>query len=89
MCVLIEPHISIYLSIYLCIYTLYSSLGERLLIKTETPQEDVDNNLLNQYHCHRLSCGVAEGMEELPPGQCLPFDINIDYLQGGNKNRIN
>lgn len=59
-----------------------SSLGERLLIKTETPQEDVDNNLLNQYHCHRLSCGVAEGMEELPPGQCLPFDINIDYLQG-------
>ena len=27
--------------------------------------------------------GVAEGMSEIPPGQLLPFELNLDYLQGG------
>ena len=35
------------------------------------------------YHRHRLHSGIAEGVEELPVGNCLPLEYNLDYLNGG------
>ena len=35
------------------------------------------------YHQLRLRMGVAEGAHDIPPGQLLPFELNLDYLQGG------
>lgn len=38
---------------------------------------------INEYHRHRITHGVPEGIKELPPGQCLPFEINLDLMKGG------
>ncbi len=38
---------------------------------------------LRGYHQHRMRQGVPEGAGELPPGQCLPFEVNLDILNGG------
>lgn len=45
--------------------------------------DDPESSPLSHYHRHRLEMGIAEGIEEIPPGQLLPFELNIDYLQGG------
>ena len=37
----------------------------------------------DDYHQLRLRMGVAEGAYDIPPGQLLPFELNLDYLQGG------
>lgn len=58
----------------------YSALGERVLIKNRSslPAEGIDS-----YHTLRLQCGVPEGTQEMPPGHCLPLEMNIDYMNGG------
>ena len=35
------------------------------------------------YHKFRLQHGIAEGIDEIPPGNCFPLEYNLDYLNGG------
>ena len=35
------------------------------------------------YRDHRLRLGVAEGVEEILPGNSFPLEYNLDYLNGG------
>ena len=35
------------------------------------------------YHQHRMLLGVAEGVSELVPEKALPFEFNLDYMNGG------
>ena len=37
----------------------------------------------DEYHRHRISYGIPEGSREIPPAQCLPFEVNIDLMKGG------
>jgi len=39
------------------------------------------------YQKFRYSLGVAEGVDELPPGQCFPLESNLDYLHGVSFNK--
>ena len=39
--------------------------------------------LADLYHQHRMSLGVAEGAREIFPETALPFEFNLDYLNGG------
>ena len=61
-------------------YYSYSSLGCRVLIGSSNEGVGV---ALREYHQHRMRQGVPEGAGELPPGQCLPFEVNLDILNGG------
>ena len=35
------------------------------------------------YHQQRMLLGVAEGVSELIPEKALPFEFNLDYMNGG------
>lgn len=50
-----------------------------------TPDELVSSSIpdLSSYHENRVENGVPEGVIEIPPGQLFPFELNLDYLQGG------
>ncbi len=37
---------------------------------------------VDTYHRHRLQTGIAEGVEEIPLGNCFPLEYNLDYLNG-------
>ncbi|XP_066537099.1 putative transferase CAF17 homolog, mitochondrial [Hoplias malabaricus] len=36
----------------------------------------------DQYHTHRYSIGVSEGVADLPPGEALPLESNLVFLNG-------
>ena len=37
-----------------------------------------------EYDVHRAKLGVCEGVDEMPPGNAMPLEYNIGYLNGGN-----
>lgn len=36
----------------------------------------------NSYRTYRYQLGIGEGVIDHPPGNCLPFDTNVDFLNG-------
>ncbi|XKL59915.1 hypothetical protein PGB90_000931 [Kerria lacca] len=42
----------------------------------------IDVNKTNDYIVFRYKLGVAEGVRELPLGNCFPLEANCDYLNG-------
>ena len=38
---------------------------------------------VDSYHRHRMLLGVAEGTNEVIPEKALPFEFNLDYMNGG------
>ena len=40
-------------------------------------------SLVDCYHRHRMLLGVAEGASEVLPEKALPFEFNLDYMNGG------
>ena len=60
---------------------LYRLLGDRVLTDyhIDCTSKEID------YHKLRMEQGVPEGTTELPPGQCLPLEMNLDYMNGGIK----
>lgn len=49
-----------------------------LLIAINPPSTD-------SYHRHRMLLGVAEGTNEVVPEKALPFEFNLDYMNGGKE----
>ena len=39
--------------------------------------------LADSYHQQRMLLGVAEGVREILPENALPFEFNLDYMNGG------
>ncbi|KAK7575917.1 hypothetical protein V9T40_012203 [Parthenolecanium corni] len=48
---------------------------------------DVNVSSAKKYNTHRYKLGVAEGVEELPVGSCIPHETNGDYLNGISFNK--
>lgn len=37
-----------------------------------------------EYDVHRAKLGLCEGVDEIPPGNAMPLEYNIAYVNGGN-----
>lgn len=66
-------------------------LGFRILVQSDFNKNEImkylnshvsnsDND--TSYRAFRYKLGIAEGMEDLPPGKPFPLEINCDYLHG-------
>ncbi|XP_076657469.1 iron-sulfur cluster assembly factor IBA57, mitochondrial [Halictus rubicundus] len=70
-----------------------SDLGIRILAESNLEENDIKkhlnsdmsitNNVLS-YKALRYKLGIPEGVDDLPPGQPLPLEVNCDYLHGVN-----
>lgn len=66
------------------------ALGSRLIAPTNITADDIKGVLPDikeacddyNYAQHRYRLGVGEGIYELPPEKCFPFEANCDYLHG-------
>ncbi|CAL7951042.1 unnamed protein product [Xylocopa violacea] len=70
-----------------------SDLGIRILAESNIGRDEIIRHLNCEslestdslsYREYRYKLGVAEGIEDLPPGMPLPLEINCDYLHGVN-----
>ncbi|XP_076758530.1 iron-sulfur cluster assembly factor IBA57, mitochondrial [Xylocopa sonorina] len=68
-----------------------SDLGIRILAESNVERNEIIRHLNSElldstnslsYKGYRYKLGVAEGIEDLPPGKPLPLEINCDYLHG-------
>jgi folate-binding protein YgfZ len=57
-----------------------SSIGSRILAASIIGSTSSNDDC--HYHMMRMDQGVLEGITELPPGQCLPLEVNLDYMNG-------
>lgn len=66
-------------------------LGTRILCNPSVSSEtiskimnisEVEKNDQDLYRIYRYHLGVAEGVHDLPPGNCFPLEANADYLHG-------
>lgn len=66
------------------------ALGTRLIATADITAADIENVMADvkeatvdyNYAQHRYRLGVGEGIYELPPEKCFPFEANCDYLHG-------
>lgn len=56
-----------------------STLGQRILLPSSA---SIPENSEDEYQMLRLTEGVAEGCDEVPPADCLPLEYNLDYMKG-------
>lgn len=57
-------------------------LGQRLINCVHKSNEFFNNVKAVAYRHLRYRIGIAEGVDELPPGNCFPLEANCDYLNG-------
>uniref|UniRef100_A0A1I8NAG8 Uncharacterized protein n=1 Tax=Musca domestica TaxID=7370 RepID=A0A1I8NAG8_MUSDO len=75
-------------------------LGYRLLATADRTSEEISkllknlsntkielSNVDNNYRLHRYSLGVAEGVQDMPPGKQFPLEANCDILNGVSFNK--
>lgn len=43
---------------------------------------------VEEYRRYRYQLGLAEGVDDLPPGDTLPLEDNLVFLNGGNVDAI-
>ena len=65
----------------------HASLGIRLITQRDTELASLTDvchlsNDLSLYKQWLYRHGVAEGTEDMPPGECIPLEYNIVYLNG-------
>ncbi|XP_043485204.1 putative transferase CAF17 homolog, mitochondrial [Leptopilina heterotoma] len=68
------------------------NLGLRIITEFDVERNDIikyleseissSNEGICNYREFRYKLGIAEGIDDLPPGKTLPLDINGDYLHG-------
>ncbi|XP_060731373.1 putative transferase CAF17 homolog, mitochondrial [Tachysurus vachellii] len=61
-------------------------MGWRLITRNqEKPSEIItacNHGSTEDYHRHRYKIGVPEGVQDLPPGEALPLESNLVFLNG-------
>ncbi|XP_034176865.2 iron-sulfur cluster assembly factor IBA57, mitochondrial [Osmia lignaria lignaria] len=67
------------------------NLGMRILAETKIERNEIAKHLNSDtmaptnslnFKVFRYKLGIAEGIEDLPPGKPLPLEVNCDYLHG-------
>lgn len=60
-----------------------SDLGRRAVVEGEPSSPQSAPSLYNREYRHwRIEHGIAEGPEEIPAGEAIPLEYNLDALQG-------
>ncbi|KAF2369242.1 YgfZ/GcvT conserved site, partial [Trinorchestia longiramus] len=61
-------------------------LGHKLILPVNCSPHDLVKDLtdsdIGTFTDHRYKLGVGEGPSELPPGDVMPLEANVDYLHG-------
>ncbi|XP_078001085.1 iron-sulfur cluster assembly factor IBA57, mitochondrial-like [Glandiceps talaboti] len=62
------------------------TFGHRIIVPNDTKVAGMMSGLsevsLDEYDTHRYVHGVSEGTGDLPPGNTLPLEANLDYMNG-------
>ncbi|KAL5009718.1 hypothetical protein ScPMuIL_012023 [Solemya velum] len=58
--------------------------GWRIITKSAASDEYQESRVSGEYAYHesRYRWGIAEGMLDLPPGNCFPLESNLEYMNG-------
>lgn len=60
-----------------------SVLGRRAVVEGEPCSPHSAPSIYSREYCHwRIEHGIAEGPEEIPAGEAIPLEYNLDALQG-------
>lgn len=70
----------------------HASLGVRLLTERQTSINDLTDicqlsDNISFYKQWLYRHGIAEGIEDIPPGECIPLEYNIVFLNGVSFNK--
>ncbi|XP_035213099.1 putative transferase CAF17 homolog, mitochondrial [Stegodyphus dumicola] len=60
-------------------------LGIRIIVRNSTTLQKVLNESVTDSDCYtllRYRLGIGEGVLDHPCGECLPFETNVDFLNG-------
>ncbi|CAL1528939.1 unnamed protein product [Lymnaea stagnalis] len=59
-------------------------LARRIIVTLKLNVAGIEDRTEQDYRVQRFKLGIPEGITDLPPGNCLPLESNLDLMNGVN-----